>query len=112
MTAGTGPAALAIDPGGKFLYVANFTSNNVSAYSINATTGALTAIGLPTIAGTNPRGGAVDPTGQFLYVANLGSSNVSAYSINATSGALISLGAPVASAANPFSLTAIRRVGP
>jgi YVTN family beta-propeller protein len=36
---------IASDPTGKFAYVANRFSNTVSAYSINASTGALTSIG-------------------------------------------------------------------
>ena len=42
-------------PGGTFAYVANFGSNNVLAYSINATTGALTPVtGSPFTAGSGP----------------------------------------------------------
>lgn len=38
-----------------YAYVANLNSNNISAYTINATTGALTAIaGSPFAAGTQP----------------------------------------------------------
>ena len=48
---GTTPTALTVDPNGQFLYVANSGSNSVSAYSIDAATGALTAVGLPTAAG-------------------------------------------------------------
>ena len=33
-TAGRGPISVAVDPTAKFAYVANFYSNNVSAYSI------------------------------------------------------------------------------
>ena len=44
----------------QFVYVANSGSNNVSGYTINATTGALTAIaGSPFPAGLNPRSVAV-----------------------------------------------------
>ena len=37
-----------------FAYVANSASNDVSAYTINAATGALTSIGTPVAAGTGP----------------------------------------------------------
>ena len=47
---------------GGFAYVANYGSNNVSAYTINATSGALTPVaGSPFAAGTNPYDAAVDP---------------------------------------------------
>ncbi len=84
-------AAVAVDPSGKFAYVANADSNTVSMYTINATTGALTSIG--TIAAElRPRSVAVDPSGKFAYVANGGSNDVSMYTINATTGALTSIG--------------------
>jgi 6-phosphogluconolactonase (cycloisomerase 2 family) len=44
VAAGTGPCSAAVHPSGGFVYVANSGSANVSGYSINATTGALTAL--------------------------------------------------------------------
>jgi 6-phosphogluconolactonase (cycloisomerase 2 family) len=44
VAAGTSPCSVAVDPSGGFVYVANSGSANVSGYSINATTGALTAL--------------------------------------------------------------------
>src|SRR5437868_1626730 len=70
----------------QFAYVANFTSNNVSAFSINATTGALTTVGSPVAAGTGPISVAADPKGKFLYIANLDSNDVSAFTINGNTG--------------------------
>ena len=98
--AGTGPRSVTVDPSSKFAYVANQTSNDVSAYTINAVTGALTRIpcvvgvgvscnGNNFLAGTVPASVAVDPSGKFAYVANQTSNDVSAYTINATTGALI-----------------------
>ena len=47
---GSSPVSVAVDPTGKFLYVANWGSGagqfTVSAYTIDATTGALTSAGL------------------------------------------------------------------
>lgn len=82
------PAALAVDPSGKFLYVANSGTNNVSAYTIDPVTGALTNVGSPFTAGAGPRDLAVSPDGKFLYVVNHGSNDVSAFSIDAITGAL------------------------
>jgi YVTN family beta-propeller protein len=89
--AGAFPSAIAIDPLGKFAYVANSNSNDVSMYTINAATGALTSVGL-IAAGTDPASVAVDPSGKFAYVTNSGSNDVSMYTINATTGALTSMG--------------------
>ena len=68
--------------------MANDGSNNVSAYTIDTTTGALApSPARPLLAGTNPLSVTVDPSGKFAYVANLNSDNVSGYTINATTGA-------------------------
>jgi DNA-binding beta-propeller fold protein YncE len=39
------PTSIAIHPSGKFAYVTNSASNNVSIYSIDGATGTLTLIG-------------------------------------------------------------------
>ena len=71
----------------------------MSAYAIDATTGALTAVpGSPFVAGTEPFAIAVDPKGKFVYVVNYRYGNVSAFAIDATSGALTQVtGSPFAS---------------
>jgi len=91
---------------GRFAYVANETSNTISAYSIDASTGALTPIaGSPFAAtGTTPVAVAVDPNGVYLYVANNGSNDVSVYSIDDTTGVLTAVGEPVGSGNGPFAL--------
>lgn len=88
----------------KFLYVPNRDSNNISAYSINATTGALTAIAnSPFPADQRPFLSTADKAGKSLYVSNIGAptspARISAYSINATTGVLT----PVVN--SPFDLS-------
>ena len=88
--AGNAPSSVAVDPSGRYLYVANFdsASSNVSAYTINATTGALTPVaGSPYAANDGPSSVAVDPSGKFVYAAQYWS-GVAAYSIDAATGAL------------------------
>jgi YVTN family beta-propeller protein len=80
-----------VDPTGKFAYVTNFGSNDVSMYTINATTGALTSIGT-IAAGSTPTSIAIHPSGRFAYVTNSGSNDVSMYSIDSASGALTLMG--------------------
>jgi len=99
---GVGPQSIAVEPTGKFAYVANVgcgdsAFGNVSMYTINPTTGALASIG-PPVASHDEGGRAVTvgPSGKFAYVANWGegdtSGSVSAYTINETTGALTSTG--------------------
>lgn len=56
ITVGVSPSAVAVDPSGRFAYVTDNGSggNNIYAYSINASTGALTQIGSPLRAGGGP----------------------------------------------------------
>jgi YVTN family beta-propeller protein len=104
--AGSLPWAVTVDPSGKFVYVANRGSNNVSAYIINTVTGMLTEMaGSPFAAGTAPNSVVVDPSGKFVYVVNRDSNNVSAYNMNATTGALSSLvGSPFVAGIAPLSI--------
>jgi trimeric autotransporter adhesin len=81
------PYALALDPGGQYLYVANSASALVSTYGIGAG-GALTldvstaTSGAPT---NQPFALAVDPAGPYLYVGSNDNPNgtLEAYAINA-----------------------------
>jgi YVTN family beta-propeller protein len=100
--AGLSPTSIAIGASGKFAYVTNSGSDDVSMYTINATNGALTSTG--TIgAGTVPGSVAVDPMGKFAYVTNYGSNNISMYTINAATGALTSTGT-IAAGTGPASV--------
>ena len=98
----TNPRSVAVDPSGKFAYVANYGTGNVSVFTIHPTTGALTNIGT-VAAGGGSASVTVDPSGKFVYVANEVSNTTSAYSINA--GALTSAGSvPAAEFASPVSV--------
>ena len=90
----------------QFAYVANQISNNVSGYTINPSTGALTAIaGSPFAAGSAPFSVAVAPSGRFAYVANVISNNVSGYTIDPSTGALTAItGSPFPAGAGPVSV--------
>ena len=53
---GNQPFSVAVGGAGKFLYVANAGSNNISAFTIAGNSGALTAVpGSPYSTGTTPR---------------------------------------------------------
>lgn len=90
-----------------FAYVANSTSNNVSAYSINEATGALTAAtGSPFTVETTPFSVAVDSSSRYLFTANYGSDDVSTFTIDDGTGALTEVsGSPVAAGTDPPFVT-------
>jgi 6-phosphogluconolactonase (cycloisomerase 2 family) len=94
-----------MDPGGKFLFVVNAgptNANTVQPFSINSTTGALTAGTPVATGGTLPINLAVTPDGNFLYVVNETTNTVAGFSINGTSGALTAVsGSPFATDSIP-----------
>jgi 6-phosphogluconolactonase len=95
---------IAFDPSGRFAYVTdNGVPGQIFAYTVNLSTGALTAVsGSPYMVGTSPDAAVVDPSGRFLYVANFGDSTVSAYSISQATGALTAVaGSPFAVGGSP-----------
>ena len=89
--AGVTPVFLAIDPAAPYAYVASKGGAEVYGYSIDATTGALTALPsspFSTGAGSFPQFITIDPSGKFGYTANEGTANLSGFAINPTTGAL------------------------
>jgi 6-phosphogluconolactonase len=90
----------------RYVYVANGSSNNVSAYSVNDASGALTVITQsPFIVGHLPDAIAVDPTGAYVYVANKGDATISAFTIDRSTGALTPVtGSPFPTGLSPTSL--------
>jgi 6-phosphogluconolactonase len=93
------PLGLATDATGQFLYVAVNKTDQIAAYSIDQTTGALTNVpGSPFPAGSGPT--FVTVANGFLYAVNSVEQSLSAYAINSTSGVLT----PVAG--SPFAVGA------
>ena len=95
-----------------FAYVANTGTNDISAYTLNTSTGALTPIDVDAVtsgiqnfaAGTGPISVTVDPSSKFAYVANAGSNDISAYTIQPTTGALTPIDAdPVTAGIQNFA---------
>ena len=87
ISAGTGPAALAVDPRGNFVYVVNQVSNNVSGYKISPVTGVLTSF---TTIGTggNPVSIAIRADDNWLFVTNNQGASISQFSLIPASGIL------------------------
>lgn len=96
-----------IDPSHKFLYVVSHGSDEVYAFVINPTTGALTAVaGSPFPTGQQPQSMVFDATGAYLYVSNIKDDSISGYVLNASTGALTQLGAALklSTGSNPAQL--------
>ena len=89
-----GAEGLAVDPAGRFAYVANLMSNasdaaTIAMFTINPSTGVLTPTTPATVpTGYFPQGIAIDPSGKFVYTANSDDNTVSMFTINPSTGVL------------------------
>jgi 6-phosphogluconolactonase (cycloisomerase 2 family) len=109
---GASPYAIAGSPDKQHVYVVNQGTNNISAYAVNTTSGALTQIaGSPFAAGTDPQALVFDPSGVYLYVANASSNDLSAYMVDAGTGVLTPLPTATYGTGTGPSAVAIDRAG-
>jgi 6-phosphogluconolactonase len=83
------PQLLLMDPAGGFLYVANSGSNNISVFSIDSGSGALTQItGSPFSIGVAPLNMQLTPSGNLLYVSTASQSSGLIVGFSVTAGIL------------------------
>ncbi len=116
--AGQYPDSIITDPSGQFVYVASqclvgdCSQGSVAAFSVNATTGALTPVaGSPySSGGVTALSVSADPNGKFLYVGNgcadssCAGGSIAVFSVNAPTGALTPVsGSPFATATTVVS---------
>jgi 6-phosphogluconolactonase (cycloisomerase 2 family) len=97
---GTGPISMAVSPTAPFLYVANQTSGNITAFTIDPGSGSLGAVAgspFPITPVSHPQSLAISPKGDFLFVANPGEATVAVFAI-ANNGVLTAV------AGSPFAM--------
>jgi 6-phosphogluconolactonase len=89
----------------EFSYVANSGDSTVSAYTVNATSGMLAAVGTPVATGTSPHAIVGTQDDQYVFVGNEGSNDISAFAVNSASGALSTVpGSPFTAGTDPKAL--------
>ena len=89
----------------QFSYVANAGDSTVSAYTIDATSGALAAVGTPVATGTSPHAIVGTQDKKYVFVGNEGSNDLSAFAVNSASGALTAVpGSPFPAGTDPKAL--------
>ena len=87
--AGKHPVALAEDPTGKHLYVADADTDSLSLFRVHFQSGVLEALpGSPLATGKSPRSVQVHPDGAWVYVLNSGSGDISRYRRDRLEGTL------------------------
>jgi 6-phosphogluconolactonase (cycloisomerase 2 family) len=103
------PSTPAIDPQGHFLYlVSQYVTVGgqalVYGFSIDSSTGALTAIpGTPFAVGIGATEFAIHPNGKYAYLSNTAGTTIDWYAIDASTGKLTPLGS-IAPCINPKAL--------
>jgi sugar lactone lactonase YvrE len=88
---GDNPGPIAVDAYGKFLYVVNTGSGNLSGFRINASTGSLTAFATAP-AGVGANSIAIRSDDSWVFVANSTAGTLSQYAITQSSGTLNPVG--------------------
>jgi 6-phosphogluconolactonase len=79
-----------ISASGRFLYVPNRGHNSIAGFSVDQSTGRLTALGqVPTEA--VPSAFSLDPQGKFVFAAGSASGSLASYRIDADSGSLTAM---------------------
>jgi len=117
----TYPVSVTVDPRGEYIYVANYNASDVSAYTINQSTGTPSAIAGATsyATGAGPSCVIVEPgLGRFVYTANFIDNTVTGLELNPNTGALtanqnspyLSAGQPTCAAAIPHGNHATQAV--
>lgn len=101
---------LIVDPTGKYLYSADNSGLQVIImFSINQSTGALTALSTPTVSfpsGIAPGPMAMDPAGKYLYVTNTGGSGAQTlYMYTVGAGGILTTNGTLTTAVWPTGIT-------
>jgi 6-phosphogluconolactonase (cycloisomerase 2 family) len=97
------PERIYVHPSGRFLYVPNASTDNISVYAVNAADGWLTPRA-PAPAGSGPHRMALRPDGRFAYVASRWSNDVVVHAIDASTGALVPSGEALTVGLHPADL--------
>lgn len=79
-----------ISPSGKFLYVPNRGHNSIAGFSVDASTGHLTAIGQVSTE-VVPSAFSLDPAAKFVFAAGSESDQMASYRVNGDTGELTPL---------------------
>ena len=82
-----------ISPSGKFLYAPNRGHNSIAGFSVDASSGRLTAIGQVSTEAV-PSAFSLDPEGKFLFAAGSETGRLASYSVNSDTGELTPLETP------------------
>jgi 6-phosphogluconolactonase (cycloisomerase 2 family) len=87
-SAATAPQWIALTPSGEFAYVTNFGSSSISQYTVDSSTGELTANTPSSVTVTSSEPSGAVASDSFLYVSDQGNEQVISFPIDSSTGAL------------------------
>ena len=98
-----GNTAVATQP--KFVYQANFASADISAFSVDSATGALSGVpGSPFGVGGSPASVATSPDGHFVFVADFTGNRIAGFVADTTGALSPVVGSPFATPNSPHDV--------
>jgi len=105
---GINPLLSTMDAGGKYLFIANITSNDISVYNVDGKTGSIhRARGSPFTSREGPASAALDWSDEYLYVVNAYSHDITQFAIDGDGGLHV-LGTPVSIGRGPVAIVTQR----
>jgi len=106
-TSGNGPAAIAVDPTGRFVYaVTPGSSASIWCFAITPTNGELVEVsGSPFSLAAGVQFALFDPSGNFLYIGSVSGKGIEGYTYNPSTGEpKIITGSPFSTATTPWNM--------
>jgi 6-phosphogluconolactonase (cycloisomerase 2 family) len=103
-TSGSGPTALAIDPGGKYVYATTpGSADSIWCFTIDPTAGQLTSVsGSPFSLAAGGLFAVFDPTVGYFYIGSSSGTAIEGYTYNSSTGVLTAVpGSPFSTKAAP-----------
>ncbi len=82
------PSNIQMHPNGRFIYAANRGDDSVVIFSIDESSGRLTAVSTVKTGGRGPREMGFEPSGKYFYICNQQSGDVTTFVVDAASGKL------------------------
>jgi 6-phosphogluconolactonase len=82
------PSNMQMHPNQRFIYAANRGDDSIAIFSIDETSGRMTAVGTVKTGGRGPREMNFEPSGRYFYVCNQQSGDVVGFGVDSMTGKL------------------------
>jgi 6-phosphogluconolactonase len=87
-TGATTAAEIAVHPGGRWVYASNRGADSIAVFSVDSTSGRLSAVEQVPSLGQTPRYFAFDPSARWMLVPNIDTNNIAVFAVDGATGRL------------------------